>query len=330
MLFALIAAVVLIGAAGAYYFMVYMPSQESPPETGQQSQATETGAEQPDTETLLSKTAEASRKLDSASYELQGQLDLSMSSAGMQGASGAFSFTLPLEMVAKADLKNEKTYSKMADINLFSMGPSSGSGPTYTETYVVDGIQYTKSMGQWTKKELGDGSAPSDQFSSLLGEEAVGYYKKLGMEVSGSESVGGKDCYVLEISPEPSEMVDILMNLQEMQGNVTMTREELEAQADSVKELEIKYLVSKDDFLIMKFYLDAEADLDMGAMMSGLSADQSGSAMQPSSSTLGLSAELTVEFDYSQVSIELPEEAKDASEAGSLLLVPSEDVDMPD
>ena len=171
--------------------------------------------------------------------------------------------------------------------------------------YSIDGWFYMKASvpgvaDQWTKMKLTDELwAAQSRLSSLTGflKDAV------ALDLTGSERVGGVDCYVLSISPGMNSLSNwIAGQAQSGQSGVSLSGTDVSKVLQGVT---LKEWIAKDSLLPVKQQIAIK--LDMASMASG----QTGSASQ-----MKMDMSATLNFhDYGQaVSIQLPPEALNAKD----------------
>ncbi len=166
------------------------------------------------------------------------------------------------------------------------------------EQYFIDGMLYTKPKipgeePMWMKEE-----APEEWWETQQMELVDSQIELLGaaqVEVIGSESVGGIDCYVLEVTPDLEQLWQ-LFNYLIFQEAPDVTEEYLQ---EVFRSFSVKQWVAKDTYFLMKAEIDISTEFPPG---------------EPGPSTIDI-AMVLLAYNYNQpVSIVLPPEAEEASE----------------
>lgn len=191
-------------------------------------------------------------------------------------------------------------------INMTMDIPDQGKQDIPVEYYLVDGWMHIKmsipEMGeQWMKmrlpEEMWEKQSQIDQQIELL---------ETAKEVNflGSEDVSGTACYVVEIVPS-MEALGKLLSQFEMPDMEGIDPVELNL-ADLIKEMSIKQWIAEDSYLIMKSQTHV--------LMEMRPEDIGPSGEDFEKITMDQNTMMTF-YDYNEpVSIELPEEALEASE----------------
>jgi predicted component of type VI protein secretion system len=209
---------------------------------------------------------------------------------------------LDAALTADIDWANKKMKADLgmnADYNGVSF-------PISMKMYAVDNCSYTQMTfgmmaDNWTKSEF-----PMDFWLSQDGDQTVDVDSILQCteaESLPSQKVGGINCYVLQLKPD-------IAALQEMLSEETASVEEMPDLDSLISDLSIKVWVAKDTSYVTKIEIVLSAHLTGEAMGDPESSD-----------VLDISLTITMEMtDVNEpVSIELPDEAKNAEE-GSIEL----------
>ena len=166
------------------------------------------------------------------------------------------------------------------------------------EQYFIDGMLYVKPKdpageSMWTKEE-----APEEWWEGMqkMGVESqIELLEAAQVEVIGSESVGGIDCYVLEVTPDLEQLWQ-LYNYLTFQEPPDVTEEYLQ---EIFRSFSIKQWVAKDTYFLMKAQIDIATEFP---------------PEEPGPSTIDI-AMVLLSYNYNEpVSIELPPEAEEAVE----------------
>jgi len=167
------------------------------------------------------------------------------------------------------------------------------------EQYFIDGMLYGKPKdpageSMWMKQEAPEGWWEGIQQTGLVASH-IELLEAAQVEVIGSESVGGIDCYVLEVTPDLEKLWQLYNNLT-FQETPDVTEEYLQ---EIFRSFYIKQWVAKDTYFLMK----AEVDISTES-----------SPEEPGPPAMDI-AMVLLSYNYNEpVSIELPPEAEEAVE----------------
>lgn len=236
-------------------------------------------------------------------------MDLSMSME-LVGGTDPGTMSMSANATGSIDNVNEEMHMRMdMTINM----PEQGEQDMGMEIYIVGEWVYEKmsipELGElWVKMgltpEMWEMQKQTEQQMELL-ETAM------KIELVGSESVGGVDCYIFEITPDMGKLLGYLSETLGMQG---LSPEEMEALGwlfgdlfeDLFKELSIREWIAKDSSLFVK----AEVHMVMEVSPEDVGATAEDFEKLTMDMDMGMAA-----HDYNEpVSIELPPEALDALE----------------
>jgi hypothetical protein len=154
---------------------------------------------------------------------------------------------------------------------------------------------------QWTKTKVEGNEISQDQLAQLLQLMK----STIQTTLTGTEKVNGIDCYVLQISPNMTELWQWMMSQQgsNLAGDVDLSQFDI---SKLIKSYELKYWISKTDFNLIKAKADMNMDIDPAAV--GASVDDF------ESMTMLIDLDMTFS-DYNKVvDIQLPADAVNAEE----------------
>lgn len=164
-------------------------------------------------------------------------------------------------------------------------------------TYVIDDVLYTGTTNdngnmEW-KHETASSSVweeevQSDQLVKLLGSSQIDSLK--------TETVEGQQCYLAEVTPDPSQLWDTIMNQMNQSGEGSSFTQDM---GNAIKKVTVKYWFIQDTMFIKKAYVYMEMDMDA-------------QALGAESGSMNFVIEMTVIFNNhnQSVKIELPSEAQ--------------------
>jgi hypothetical protein len=176
------------------------------------------------------------------------------------------------------------------------------------EIYFIDNMIYMMMDVPGTGPTWMKSDTPVETWDEVTGQwGGLSSYLELlelaEIEVTGSERVGGVDCYVVEITPDMEQLWQIFMHQTELAlGMPDIDEESLD---EVFHNYSVKQWIAKDTYLLIK----AEIDMTMEFTPEIL-------GFPEEEGELKMDATLTMlVYDYNQpVSIELPPEAEDAVE----------------
>lgn len=236
---------------------------------------------------------------DVNSFRLDATITADVQSSGTQT-------TITADANYALDLE-DREMEGIADVNMQMPGFSLAAE---VQAYVVDNYTYvmTSALGQteWAKQAL-----PVETWQSIENGryQIESLLDSVEAETVKEESLNGVDCYVLELTPDLSELQQALME-QPGIGDALADMPDLES---IVQNMDIRVWVAKDTYFIMK------ADIDMTLVMDP---EAMGVPASEGTATVELSLQMTVS-DYNEpVSVDLPPEALSASEGTSGLDLP--------
>jgi hypothetical protein len=253
------------------------------------------------TEEILANTMTAMEKIDS--YKIAYNLVLDME---IVGGKQAMKISMDGTGTGAMDVINKKMQMAL-DVN----AEIPGAGTTQMkmtmtmDMYMVDGWLYTKmtiptAKEQWTKTKIEGNEISQDQLAQLL----LLLKSTTQSTLTGTEKVNGVDCYVLELTPN---MTDLWQWMMSQQGNlaegVDLSQFDI---SKLIKSYELKYWISKTDFSMVKAKADLNMDVDPAAV--GASADDF------ERMTMLINMDMTFSDYNKAVDIQLPADAVNAQE----------------
>jgi hypothetical protein len=264
-----------------------------------------TGQELPTVEELIEGMNEATADMKSYRFDMEMDMEMTGESEGEP-----MEVTMTMDTTGAFDNENREM---MMDMNMV-MGTSDDEEIEMTvAVYIIDGMMYSLTdmplmgmEGTWTKMEMPAGTweMMGQQVNQV--ESMVEIIDALEIEISGIEKVSGKDCYILEVDPDPEDMWELLAGQTIGAGEIGNFLGEAEEYLDEIlKDISVKYWVEKDTYFLSKAvismrmkitpeimgYAEEEGEVDMTMTMNMLT------------------------YDYNQpVTIVLPAEAAEAVE----------------
>lgn len=210
------------------------------------------------TEEILSNTTSAMAKIDS--YKIAYDMVLDME---IVGGKQAMKIAMDGTGTGAMDVINKKMQMAL-DMNaeIPGAGTSQVKMSLTMEMFMVDGWLYTKmtipmSGVKWTKTKVEGNEISQDQLAQLIQLMKSTILTTL----TGSEKVNGIDCYVLQITPNMTDLWQWMMSQQgsNLTGDVDLSQFDL---SKLIKSYELKYWISKTDFNLIKAKANMSMDVD--------------------------------------------------------------------
>lgn len=241
---------------------------------------------------------------DIQSYEFEMDMALDMA-AEYEGEN--------VEMIMEADysgaldLDNQQMRMGM-DLNVKMTGEDAIDAAM--ELYLIDGIGYTMMdvPGEdpvWEKEdEISEADWEQVIEVLMLARPQIELLEASEVEVIGSESVKGVDCYVLKLTPDMEQLWETAgqqaaLGFTEEMGWPNLTGEVLDKASSSFS---VKQWIAQDTYLLMKTTMDIDLEL---------TAESMGMPEEEGTATIAVVMNVLA-YNYNQpVSIELPPEAEE-------------------
>lgn len=270
--------------------------------------------ELPTPEEVIEKLVKA--HTDVKSYEMEGNMDMKMV---LDIPEEEMSMGIPMEINAAVDINaafdgaNEEMMTAM-DIDIDMSGEATMK--MAMEMYLVDGWMYMMMdmpmmIPQWKKTEMSYSEVLEKMESIDFTEMQVELLKSSDIMVAGEEKVDDVECYTIEVSPDMSKLLEILIQQSQLTGDSMFDMpvddfDEMMANIDDmIKSVSAKYWIAKDTYYIVKG--DIAFIMEMTPEAMGVP-DEEGSISMDVTMFMRL-------FNYDKpVSIVLPTEAEDAVE----------------
>ncbi len=264
-----------------------------------------TEQEFPTVEELIDGMNEATANVKSYRFDMEMDMEMTGESEGEP-----MEVTMTMDTTGAFDNENREM---MMDINMV-MGTSDDEEIEMTvAVYIIDGMMYTFTdmplMGMeatWMKMEMPAGTweMMGEQVNQV--ESMIDIIDALEIEISGIEKVSGKDCYVLEVNPDPEDMWGLLAGQTIGANEIGDFLGEAEEYLDEIlKDISVKYWIDKDTYFLSKAVI---------SMTMKITPEIMGYAEEEGEVNMKMTMNMLT-YDYNQpVSIVLPEEAKEAVE----------------
>ncbi len=236
----------------------------------------------------------ASQDIDSYTFDMNFSMSLSLSTS--EGVSAMYIEETGIGLIDIADRQMELDMSIVMDI------PNEGKHTANAKIYSMDGWLYVKttvpdSGEQWTKMELTDELwKVQSQFSSMIDFLKI----PSGIYLSGSETIQGIDCFVVEVTPDPESLLDWAAGQTLLGQNDTSLKDVV--RDETFRKFTVKEWIAKDTLLPIKAIVEIAMDI---------SSDEIGS---DTGNVLDISVSITFSEYGNTVNIQLPPEAFTAKE----------------
>lgn len=242
------------------------------------------------------------------------QMDMDMS-LDMDGEADSESVEGTIEIDASGVLDIENMQMQM-DMAMNTVMSGEDDVDMAAEMYLIENTFYimTDALGMgpmWMKLEIPEemlGEIPEEYWDPTeLMELQSELLEAVEVEVTGSENVGGVDCYVLEATADIEQLWELVMQQLEATGmGIDDIPEEFEGILDEIfQSYSVKVWIAKDTYFFTKSEIEMDMELTPEAM-----------GIMDEEGEMAIEATLTILiYDHNQpVSIELPPEAENAIE----------------
>ena len=244
---------------------------------------------------------------DASSYQFD--MDMTMDMTG-EAEGEVIDIDMTMSMVGAIDYDNMQM---MMDIDMIMAMPGEDDVEMAMQTYIVDDTMYMMAdmamLGMpdpmWMKSPL-----PEEDWADISGQmNQVDYIAELleavEVDLIGSETIDGTDCYVLELIPDVDQLWQLAMQQSDISGQGMLPSVDDELLSEMFQDFSVKYWVAKDTYLLAKAIIDWSMELTPEAM--GYPDEEGVVNMDVSMIMLA--------YGYNEpVTIVLPPEAEDAME----------------
>jgi len=231
----------------------------------------------------------------------QFDIDMTLDMAG-EAEGEPFDGTMVTDSSGALDLENRQMRMDMT-MSLAMVGEDEME--MGTEMYLIGDMVYMlmkipEMEPMWMKSEVPEGYW--EEMNQV--ESQVELLEVAQVEVIGSETVGGIDCYVLQLTPDLEQLWQIIAQQAQVTGEASaLTEESLQEMFQSFS---VKQWIAKGTYFLTKAEIDIAMEFTPEDM--GFPEEEGVMTMDITMSFLG--------YDYNQpVSIVLPPEAEEAVEA---------------
>lgn len=261
------------------------------------SDGIQSGGNLPSAEEIAAGAVAAMAEVKSCRFDMKMDMDMS-------GESGGESFDTVMYMDANSVLDIENTEMSMEFILSMDI-PGEGEMGMVMEMYLVgDGMYMMMDMPEmdpmWMKMELPEGTW--GEMNQL--EPQLEMLELAELEVIGSETIDGTECYVLRVVADEEQIWELVMQQMNTVGGEIPEIEE-EFMKDIWRDVSMKQWIAKDTYFLVRTEMDLVMEMSSDAM--GLPEAEGEFTID-----LSMYMDMTL-YDYNQpVSIDLPSEAEDA------------------
>jgi len=257
-------------------------------------------AELPPAQEIVNGVIDSLEKIRTTQFDMNMTMDM----AG-EAEDETFEATMVMDFSGVLDLANRQM---KADITMNIAASGADETDMAMAMYLLDDVAYMmievpEMAPMWVKSEVPE--ATWEAMNQV--ESQIGLLEAAQVEVIGSETIEGIDCYVLQLTPDMEQLWQVAMQQAEVIGEEMPDIAE-ELLEEIFRSFSVKQWIAKDTYFLTK----AETDMDMELTPEALGSTGEGLTK------IGIAMDLLYYNYNQQVSIVLPLEARDA------IKVPSE------
>ncbi len=240
----------------------------------------------------------AAGNITSFNFDMEMFMEFNMSGSGMD---------LNMKMQQDADGAVNLPEKEMALVMEMAMEmPGAGNQDMAVEIYTTGGWMYMKADvpgygDQWTRMELTD--EIWDQQSRMAGLDEF-LQSAVSVELAGSETIGGVECYILDVNPDMNSLSNWMAD-QNFAGQSEADLSELDI-AEMLEGFNIRQWIASDSYLPVRQQIEIQLNIS----------EETGDAPAEALNRMVLDLDAVVNYsDYGKpVTIRLPSEALNALE----------------
>lgn len=239
---------------------------------------------------------------DISTYQFD--MDMVMEAAG-EAEGEAFEMTMTMGFSGALDLENRQM---RADITMSMVVPGEDEMEMGMDIYIIDDMGYMMTdmlemEPTWMKSEISEADWEEVSEGMRLAESQIELLQGAQVEVIGSETVKGIDCYVLQLTPDMGQLWQTVMQQMQVAGEEILPEVDEIFLEEVFRSFSVKQWVAKDTYFITKAEIDMIMELTPEAL---------GFPEEEGEMTMNIAMTLLA-YDYNEpVSIELPTEAEEA------------------
>jgi len=239
---------------------------------------------------------------DITSYQFD--MDMTMEAAG-EAEGETFEMTMTMGFSGALDLENRQM---RADITMSMVMLGEDEMEMGMELYIIDDMGYvmTDMLGMeptWMKSEVSEADWEEVSEGMSQAESQLELLQGAQVEVIGSETVKGIDCYVLQLTPDMGQLWQTVMQQTQVAGEAILPGVDEIFLEEVFRSFSVKQWVAKDTYFLTKAEIDMVMELTPEAL---------GFPEEEGEATMNITMTLLA-YDYNEpVSIELPPEAEEA------------------
>jgi outer membrane lipoprotein-sorting protein len=260
------------------------------------------GEDLPPAQEIIDNAVQALDEIRAYEFEMDMAINMAADSEGEK-----LEMTMETDYSGALDLDNQQMRMDM-DLNVKMTGEEDTEGSM--ELYLIDGTGYSMADVPgvdpvWEKEEVSETDWEQVIEVLMLAEPQIELLQASEVEVIGSESVKGVDCYVLRLTPDMEQLWETAgqqaaMGFTEEMGWPSFGAEVLEQASYNSS---VRQWIAKDTYYLMKVDIDMDLELTAEAM---------GVPEEEGVATIAIVLKILA-YNYNQpVSIELPPEAEEA------------------
>ena len=242
---------------------------ESPVEPIEEVQETESDSEEVLT---AQEIVDAANKAQSNIETLRFSMDMNMDMSGeVEGES--FEAAIKMDSSGALDYINQQM---AMDITMNMTIPDEDEMEMQMEMYLTGDMMYMMMempmMGMeepmWMKSEAPEGTWT--EFSGKMNQvqPVLDMLDTAQVEVTGSETIGGIDCYIVEVVPDTEQLWQLIMQQAESTGQGMLPPVAEELLPEIIRNFSVKQWIAKDTYFLVKAVINMTMELTPEAMSS--------------------------------------------------------------
>jgi len=239
---------------------------------------------------------------DISTYQFD--MDMTMEAAG-EAEGEAFEMTMTMGFSGALDLENRQM---RADTTMSMALPGEDEMEMGMEMYIIDDVGYmmTDMLGMeptWMKSEISEADWEEVSEGMSQAESQLELLQGAQVEVIGSETVKGIDCYVLQLTPDMGQLWQTVMQQTQVAGEEILPEVDEIFLEEVFRSFSVKQWVAKDTYFITKAEID---------MVMELTPEDLGFPEEEGEMTMNITMSYLAYNHNQPISIELPPEAEEA------------------
>lgn len=272
---------------------------------GETEGETEGELELPSTQEIVDRAIESIGNVRTYRFDM----DMSMKMSG-ESEGRPVEVRTDMDSTGALDMENQEM---MMDMTMNMATPDEEEIRMAMAIYIIEDMMYMMTDipmmymdTSWAKSEVPEGTWEeiSEQMNQI--DSVVEILDAAQVEITGTEKIGGIDCYVVEVIPDLKQLWEMVVKNAAAAGEVGAFVGEVETHLDEIlRGFSVKYWIAKDTYFLAKMETDINMHLTPEAM---------GYPEEEGEVEMNITMDMLA-YDYNKsVSIVLPPEAEDAVE----------------